>query len=416
VTRMHPLAQGAKRLVENGWFVLVLAICLHGGYAVLRGVILASDTATYSRWANELIASGFSIGSFLANSPVAGTRIFYVGFVSVVAILKQLSGENWPVALVLLNILCSAIVGLLVVRLVLGTTNSLRAGWVALGLHLLAFEVFGWVPYALSDISFLGLSFGSFILASRMIRSDRTHDRWFSATALLVLFPLALLFRPTGMALVPGLVLAAAIALSGSRPVVRALLAVLLCSAIAAMLLTAWIVQEPSRWPTDRLSSAIEAQSREYASGQIVRDRPDTYHSPPVTYLDNVLITADRFMHFFRFTIPAFSWEHNAFNVAFFVPVYLLAGFTLIGVARHRLALSPGGRSVVLVSAVVVFSYAVFHSLTQVDYDWRYRVPVIPHLVFLAAVAIAAPRPLFWSSRRKPIAESSGDHLARPVG
>jgi hypothetical protein len=34
----------------------------------------------------------------------------------------------------------------------------------------------------------------------------------------------------------------------------------------------------------------------------------------------------------------------------------------------------------------------VFHGLLQVDFDWRYRVPVLPHLALLAAGGVAVLR------------------------
>jgi hypothetical protein len=44
---------------------------------------------------------------------------------------------------------------------------------------------------------------------------------------------------------------------------------------------------------------------------------------------------------------------------------------------------------VFLAAAGAVLAYAVFHGLVQVDFDWRYRLPVIPHLILLAAGGIA---------------------------
>lgn len=390
-----PLRAGAERLagrVDRGWVACALAILVHGAYALHRGVVIAPDTHTYSRWGDELIAAGFSIPEFLASSPTGGTRVFYVGFVSVVAALKLLAGDAWPAALAALNAVCSGITCALVVGLARRITRSGLAALTALALYLLAFEVFGWVPYALSDVTFLALGFGTFALAAALVLSDEPRRARRLAIAVCAAFPVVLLFRPTGLVLLPALALAGTMRLSArrsGRPAVAAMLATFLVGVAIAVPLNALVVQDPSRWPTERLADAIRVQSGEYSAGQIVRDRPETYHSAPDDLLDYVLVTADRFRHFFRFTMDAFSRSHNLFNVAFFVPVYLLVVATLVRLAAGRLPVGPRERDVVLLSVVVVFSYAVFHSLTQIDYDWRYRVPVIPHLVLLAAVAVA---------------------------
>jgi hypothetical protein len=36
-----------------------------------------------------------------------------------------------------------------------------------------------------------------------------------------------------------------------------------------------------------------------------------------------------------------------------------------------------------------LLSYAIFHALVQVDFDWRYRIPILPHLILLAAGGLA---------------------------
>ncbi len=41
----------------------------------------------------------------------------------------------------------------------------------------------------------------------------------------------------------------------------------------------------------------------------------------------------------------------------------------------------------VTVLLVTVLSFTVLHAMLQIDFDWRYRVPIIPCLLMLAAIA-----------------------------
>ncbi len=95
-----------------------------------------------------------------------------------------------------------------------------------------------------------------------------------------------------------------------------------------------------------------------YAEGVVVRHRPETYHQPPSALLDFAWLGLDKFLHYFRFWLPAFSPVHNALGCAFFLPVYVLA---LKAVAD--LLTGKGGearRLAVLLALQWVLGYALF--------------------------------------------------------
>jgi hypothetical protein len=56
---------------------------------------------------------------------------------------------------------------------------------------------------------------------------------------------------------------------------------------------------------------------------------------------------------------------------------------------RGRTGFGAGERKVFLAAFGAILSYAVFHGLVQVDFDWRYRTPILPHLILLAAGGLA---------------------------
>jgi len=196
-------------------------------------------------------------------------------------------------------------------------------------------------------------------------------------------------YRPTGMVLLPDL--AWAIYLARTRTGVRRgpVLAALGIGIAAMVLAFAWLVQDPGRWPLDALSAAFRTSAAEYALGEVVSARPETYHPPPAALADYVLISADRFLHFFAIGAATFSWGHWLVQLAFFLPCYALTLWLAVALWRGRTRFAAPERKVFLAAFGAVLSYALFHALVQVDFDWRYRTPILPHLILLAAGGLA---------------------------
>jgi hypothetical protein len=93
----------------------------------------------------------------------------------------------------------------------------------------------------------------------------------------------------------------------------------------------------------------------------------------------------DRFVRFFQFTSVTFSRPHNLVNIAWFLSVYLLGIF---GAARAFIDGNERRRAFVLANLLWIFAVAWFHALTELDFDWRYRMPILPQCIGLAACGV----------------------------
>ncbi|HEX8525562.1 hypothetical protein [Allosphingosinicella sp.] len=357
-----------------------IAIC-HGAYVLLAGVMVAPDTGIYDFWAQRLIDSGFDYAAITAEASTRFPAVLYLLFVTFVALLKLLFGAAWATALVAINLAADAVLGALLVRLVGRTTASPLAGWVALGLYLGCFGIAQWVRFALSDTTFCLLAFLIFSLAAERVLGDAR--RWGGVALLAVV---GVFYRPTGLVLLPDLGWAAYLSRRGSPRIGRtAALLVLAALILGAAAAFAWFMQDPGRWPFDTLSATFRYVAADYALGEVVSARSETYHSPPSALLDYMLISADRFLHFFAPGAAGFSAGHWAAELVFFIPCYALALWLLVALCGGRTAFGDREQRVFLAAAGAILAYAVFHGLVQVDFDWRYRLPILPHLILLAA-------------------------------
>ncbi|HET9428321.1 MAG TPA: hypothetical protein VFO69_08180 [Allosphingosinicella sp.] len=375
-----------SRLPAPGpWQVALIIFLVHGSYVVVAGPTTGQDSATYARLAQQLVESGFDYAGQLAQVNPEFPAILYVLFVTLVALLQLAFGSAWQFALIALNLGADVGVGLIILRLVGRSTSSNAARWAALLLFLGCFDLFQWVRYALSDSTFVFIAFAIFALVAARILGDSRG--WM---AVIGLAGAGIFYRPTGIVLVPDLAWAAYLARVGRLPIHRGRLVLGFgAAAVSAAGLFAWLMQDPQRWPFAILARAFEVTASGYLAGAVVDARFETYHAPPSDLIDYVLISGDRFIHFFAPGAADFSATHWVAQLIFFVPCYAFAAWLLVALWRSDTGFGDSERKLFFASAGAVLAYATFHGLVQVDFDWRYRSPILPHLILLAAGGIA---------------------------
>jgi hypothetical protein len=363
------------------WCLLTV---LAGAYVLLGGPNFMPDSAAYSHWADRLIDERFDFPALVREAGSA-VSLSYALFVTLVAVLKLLFGAAWPWALVLLGAAATAAVGALLSRLTFRLTGSGIAAWAALALYAGSFDLLQWTPRVGSDSTFLLFAFAVFLMEVRRILSP--GGRWlpvFAASAA------ASFYRPTGVVLFPITAWSFYLARTGAAGRKRARTLGLLAAggAIAALAL-AFLWRDPTLWPFAFAEQEIAGIARGYGEGQVVWDRRETYHAPPAGLAGYWTITADRLLHFFAPGAADYSLAHWLVQACFYLPVYLLSGWFVLLLLRGRTALGPRESDACYAALGAILAYALFHAIVQIDYDWRYRTPIMPHLILLAAGGVA---------------------------
>ena len=118
-------------------------------------------------------------------------------------------------------------------------------------------------------------------------------------------------------------------------------------------------------------------------TGMIIHDRPETWLDPPNSFFDIIYIYFMRFVNFFNPYAETFSIIHIILNVfqTFLIILSILIWF-LIG------NLTNSFNKIFLFVIILSFSVAAFHSFTLIDYDWRYRFPLILPLLTLFPISL----------------------------
>lgn len=386
-------ARGTKRpAVPRSTLAFLVAAAVAGSLALGTGPIFAPDSAAYARGAERLIATGLDFPELAAAASTTYPAILYSLFLMLVVVLKLLFGAAWPAALIALNVLALAGTAALVVRASFVATGSAAAAWAALLLSVACFDLLHWGAFVLSDSTFIFVSFAVFALAA-----DRIVRRAGSWAPVFALACVAAFYRPPGVVLLPAVAWAWFLARTSAGALRKVATAAAAVAGGAGSVMFAWVMQQPERWPVPMLAGTVKATAAQYAAGEVVSARLETFHAHPRSVADFTSIAADRLVHFFAFSASGFSVGHTLANAAFFFPAYALAAIALAAGATGRGGFSSGQRDVQLAAAAFIFLTAWFHALVQVDFDWRYRAPILPHLILLAAaggaVALRRMRP-----------------------
>lgn len=369
-----------SRLLASNLAVFVLALAITA--VATRGrPMVAVDTALYVRITDDLLAG--DLGSLFTSQATRWTKLT---FLSVMVVAKVIAPDHWMFIVLGVNILASAATATLLVDLVRRTTRSAAACAVALLFYLTSFDVLVWVGRMLTDTLYVLLAFIPFYLLCRSFLRDAPRGAGWLLPGSIVA---AVFSRPPGIVLVPLVAFAKLVLTPGPANVRRRRATVIVFAALslATLLWRTWIVEEPNRWPFHFLNVRIAEFAGREKSGEVIYDRREADRTPPSSYGDHLMMQGVRFVRFFQVTSSSFSPLHNLIGLVTFVPLYLLGFLALLRAARGD---EPGRRAAVFAALLWIVTFAFFHAITILDFDWRFRTPLLPHFAFLAGCGVDA--------------------------
>lgn len=356
------------------------------------GIHTGLDTATYSRWADALIAVGFNVPAYLRAQEFVAPPLFYLLWVAIVAVLKIVLGEQWMTGVVVLNWVAVTAGVSLTLAAIRRVTRSTASMALAALLFLVAGDLLIFSRYVLSDLMFWGLSTAVLACGVMLAALDEDRDHMLRrvgiGTAVLVV---AMLFRPVSLPLMIFWIMALAAWLA--RPLVERfathLLVLATIGAVIAIVVHAWILNNPAAWPFGTLPSLLGMVGQEARQGMFVHNaNPPMTVAPAMSLFGFVRITLQKLLFFMTPWLPHYSASHTLVNLLFFVPAYSLAMASVSNLRR----LAPPQQRAAWVLALYVLLLAVFHSLLLIDSDHRYRLPLLPAVIMLAALGLESVR------------------------
>jgi hypothetical protein len=375
------------RLLRRACIVVIVA---YGAWIVASGPRLSPDSQTYSRWADTLIAMRFNLFTYLREQTFVVPPVFYILWTLVIAVLKSTLGAAWPWGVLFLNWLSIGWGSYVMLDRIRRLTASAAGMLLGMLLLLTAADLLMFAPFVLSDLIFWAISTAVIGLALQLAAGDDERPRVKTVITGTALTLVALAFRPVG---IPLLVIWGVAVITAPWPRVldrfgSLLLAAVSASAIAVVFLHAYLLMHPDRWP-GATPPFLTLLSDEYHRGVLVyAPGSDFVVQPATTVPAAARLTLQKLLYFVTPWLPHFSVSHTLLNLIFFVPAYGLSAIAVT--TRERL--SPAQRRATILLAAYVIALSVFHAMMQIEFDHRYRLPMLPVLIMLSATGLEAAR------------------------
>ena len=361
-------------LNERHLFIsILLSFFIISLYHLHHGYYMSPDSGKFSRLADDLIQSNLKIFNFSERVPA-----FFISIpISLIALFKIIFVDKWQYAFLVFNL------SLLLFSLIFFAKILLLVGvrpfsiFLTLPLIIISVDILTWPRYILSDMcySFLVLVIIYFI-AKGFVKNN------FNYFFILSILFLILITRPSSVSVIfavvffiiiynydfilkPKIFLSLLFILFFSVPFVFGIFYYFIESNFNDNMQLQW-------W----LLSKVKL-------GMIIHDRPETWVDSPKVFIDVVYIYFLRLINFFNPYASAFSLIHNLLNI---FQMFMIISSILIWVFLGE-QISKKNKMFCFI-LVMSFIVASFHSFTLIDYDWRYRFPIILPLLMLVSISI----------------------------
>ena len=346
-------------------------------YNLNLGPIMSPDTVVhYSKWADSLIDLNFNLIAFYYQNPFVAPTYFYTIPLILMAFTKLIFGSQWQEAFMILNlsfIFFSLIIFIKGLRL-LGVRNFFIS--LTMPLMIISADLMTYPRWILTD------TFYSFIviLITFIIIKEISYNKSYLKT-LIFLILIIILSRPAFMPIIVAVFLfKISLRFKIYKYPKLVILLILILFLIGPMLFASahqffdLIFEDSTR--VNRVLSRAE-------KGIVIWDRPSTWIDPPNSFLEFSYLYFLRLINFFNPYASSFSYIHIILNIFLFL-VILLSIFIWFNIGGTISSIDKSVFFILLLS----LSVASFHAFILLDYDWRYRYPLILPLLMLFPISM----------------------------
>ncbi len=374
-----------KNIFSNEWkygdklLYITILICflLIAYYHLSSGFSMSSDSIRFSLWADQLIKLNFNFNDFFSIDKIdIRPHLFFFSVpVLLIALCKVIFINEWQFAFLLLNLILVFFSLIIITKslLLVGVRPILIA--LTLPVIVISVDILIWPKFILSDMiyAFLVL-FTTYLIIKRTINNKGYYFELF------ILIILLLATRPSSFPVIFVILFFIIILkyqiLFRPRWILPFVFILILLTPIIYALLYLFIESYLNGVRFDFITNMVK-------KGMIIHDRPETWVDEPKSFVDIVYLYFLRLINFFNPYASTFSIAHIVLNLiqtililnSIFIWVFFIGQFKVID-------------KIFMFILLLAFSVAAFHSFILIDYDWRYRFPVILPLLMLLPISL----------------------------
>ena len=360
------------------YIVILVCFSLIAYYHLNSGYSMSSDSKRFSRWADDLIKLNFNFYDFFSiEKSVIRPHLLFVSVpVLLIALCKVMFVNEWQFAFLILNL--SLVFFSLIIFAKCLLLINVRPILISLTLPLIvaSIDILIWPKFILSDMIYAFLV----LIATYLIIKGIAKNKIYYFYLFLIMF-LLLSTRPSSFPIIFAIVLF--IIISKYQIVFKPKMILLLLA--TAFISTPFIYSLIYSFIEFNLSgnAKVDFITNMVKDGVIIHDRPDTWVNEPENFIDVVYIYFLRLINFFNPYASTFSIAHIALNAMQIV--LILFSIFILSFFKGHIKIHD---KVFLFILLLSFSVAAFHSFTLIDYDWRYRFPIILPLILLFPISL----------------------------
>jgi hypothetical protein len=363
------------------WITFLFVYTILAAVALYQGSVLSPDTGSYIRWADLLISYQFNYYRFYTDIEFFTPPFFYTLPVTLFAVLKLAMNDQWIVGYQIANLV--ALFFALFLYTKIACYLEIRKWLIAVSLlvFLVSIDFLLWPRYILTDTLFVLL-----VMLAIFAVTTRINKHYSSRILITALLLLLLIARPSSIPYIAVLLFFVYMPSLSQKMLVNKTLFLRLgiCILLSSVFYSIVIMANASGFIE---SDTIDYWNKWVEKGVVIDSRPETYIIYEATYLGTAKLHLYRMVGFFTPFAKDFSVFHNILNGL------LLLGCYVVILAMFRYSFSEfeqnntRASATALLSTLIVF-VAIFTSTILIDYDWRYRYPVIAPLILLTTLIL----------------------------
>ncbi len=365
------------------YFLFAIITIVHSTYALYKGPIEAGDTLQYSRMADYLIANNFNYFELYKkdfNPDRLSSYYFfmYFGFPTIVALSKFIFTVNWQYSVLIFNLILYLLTFYLILIFVWKITKNISTLIYTSTICLISFETLLWANYICTDTSFMAIVYLILFLVTYSLYQK--PNSFYLNTLLFSLVILSLFWRPAALpALMFFLIMLISKAFIRKNVNVR-ILFLMFITLTPIIFITLNYIRNGHTW-------IIEGEHWNFVNDRNYGFDNIFYNSPLDTILSPASYYILKFITYFSFITRDFSPIHIAVNTMFFIPIYIFSILAVYTFLSNSKLIEKTIVLAIFTTTIFILSYGLFHGIiAYTDYDWRYRLPIMPALIVLSSI------------------------------
>jgi hypothetical protein len=365
---------------ENILLNIVIVVCfsLIAYYHLNSGYSMSSDSKRFSRWADDLIRLNFNLYEFFSIDKAyhRPSLFFFSVPVLLIALCKVIFVNEWQFAYLILNLSLVFFTLIIFVKCLLLIKVRAILIFLTLPVIVISVDILTWPRFILSDMLYAFLVLLSTYSIIKGVIKNKINYLELSIIILLLFAS-----RPSSIPVIFIIIFFIIISkfkIFLSQKNILLFILIIFFSIPFILGLTYSFIELNFNG-----IAKIDFLTKMVKEGMIIHDRPETWVNKPDNFTDIIFIYFLRLINFFNPYASTFSIAHIFLNV-------LQISLILLSISIW----SVYGNYIKIFNKIFLFiillslSVAAFHSFILIDYDWRYRFPIILPLIMLIPISL----------------------------